>query len=332
MVYEPSMNQSNKHADSALIVIAALYRFADLPDYSRLRGPLLDFCHAQQVRGTLLLAHEGINGTIAGSRQGIDAVLAYLRTDARLADLEHKESLADHLPFHRMKVKLRKEIVTLGVPNINPAKYAGQYIEPGDWNELIADPAVLLIDTRNQYEIDIGTFKDAQNPQISYFREFPEYVEKNLDPRRHTKIAMFCTGGIRCEKATAYLRQQGYAEVYHLKGGILKYLEEVPKADSRWEGECFVFDGRVAVNHDLAKGEYDQCHGCRHPISSEDMQSVHYQPGVSCPYCYATLTAQKIQSAAERYRQVKLAEARGEQHIGATLPGAKPAKVLQNGE
>lgn len=321
------MNQSVKKdtgIENPAIVIAALYKFVALPDYRKIRDALLNFCDRQQIKGTLLLAKEGINGTIAGSRGGVDAVLRYLKADQRLADLECKESYAESIPFHRMKVKLRREIVTLGVSDLDPNRIAGTYVEPRDWNALISDPHVTVIDTRNQYEIDIGTFKNAISPRTVNFREFPAYVKSHLDPATHKKVAMFCTGGIRCEKATAYLLSKGFKEVYHLKGGILKYLEEIPRAESLWQGECFVFDSRVAVDHALDKGRYAQCYGCRHPVSDEDTQSPYYRPGVSCPYCYDALTVEKTQRAAERHRQVKLAENRGEQHIGTALkkPGA----------
>ena len=238
------------------IVVAALYKFVTLEDYIAMREPLLDCCVTAGVKGTLLLAEEGINGTIAGTREGIDAVLAYLRNDARLADLEHKESFDDHMPFHRMKVKLKKEIVTMGVDGIDPNQTVGTYVKPEDWNALIDDPEVLLIDTRNDYEYGIGSFRGAVDPHTTTFREFPGWVRENLDPAKQKKVAMFCTGGIRCEKASAFMLKEGFEEVYHLQGGILKYLEEVPKEESMWEGECFVFDERVAVNHDLEKGKY----------------------------------------------------------------------------
>ena len=268
------------------VVVAALYRFAKLPDYESYRDPLLELMLKHDVRGTLLLAAEGINGTIAGSRAGIDSVLDWLALDERFADIEAKESYVAENPFYRTKVKLKKEIVTMGVEDIDPTHIVGTYVEPEDWNALIEDPAVLVLDTRNQYEVEIGTFKNAVNPQTDSFREFPEYVEENLDPAVHKKVAMFCTGGIRCEKSTAYLKQQGFEDVFHLKGGILKYLEQQPEADSKWQGECFVFDNRVTVNHRLEKGDYDQCHACRRPITAQDKGSEHYQKGVSCHHCY----------------------------------------------
>ena len=248
---------------SAPIVVCALYKFVTLENYQDLRQPLLDTMLEHEVKGTLLLANEGINGTIAGSREGIDAVLHHLRSDPRLADLDTKESFDEEQPFYRTKVKLKNEIVTMGVEGIDPKRVVGTYVKPQDWNALISDPDVVLVDTRNDYEVEIGTFKGALDPKTKTFREFPQYVADNLDKARHKKVAMFCTGGIRCEKSTAYLKEQGFDEVYHLEGGILKYLEEVPESESLWEGECFVFDNRVTVDHQLRKGHFDQCHACR---------------------------------------------------------------------
>lgn len=306
------------------IIVAALYKFAALPDYRAMQPGLLDFCISQGLKGTLLLAEEGINGTVAGSREGIHALIAYLRSDARLADLEHKESFADEMPFYRMKVRLKKEIVTLGVPGINPNNKVGTYVAPENWNALISDPDVVVIDTRNAYEYDIGTFRGAIDPHTTTFREFPDYVSKNLDPAKHKKVAMFCTGGIRCEKASSFMLEQGFDEVYHLQGGILKYLENVPAEESLWEGECFVFDQRVAVGHGLELGIYDQCHACRHPVSPEDMASDKYVEGVSCPHCYDTLSEEKRASAAERQKQIELALKRGMAHIGEVQTKRKP--------
>ena len=240
---------------SAPFVVCALYKFVTLENFEQMRQPLLTFMQDNAIKGTLLLAEEGINGTVSGSRQGIDTLLAYLNNDPRIAPISHKESLDETQPFHRTKVKLKKEIVTMGVEGIDPLRTVGTYVKPQDWNALISDPEVTVIDTRNDYEIEIGTFKNAINPNTESFREFPQYVKDNLAPRKNKKVAMFCTGGIRCEKSTAYLKEQGFDEVYHLEGGILKYLEEVPKTDTLWEGDCFVFDNRVAVNHDLQKSE-----------------------------------------------------------------------------
>jgi UPF0176 protein len=310
-------------------VVAALYKFVTLADYRELREPLLEFCRARGVRGTLLLAAEGINGTIAGERDAIDAVLDRLRSDPRLADLEHKESLHDKPPFLRMKVKLKKEIVTMGVEGIDPNRRVGTYVPPADWNRLVADPEVTLLDTRNDYECAIGTFRGALDPQIRNFRDFPRWVAENLDPGQHRKVAMFCTGGIRCEKASSYLLQQGFEEVYHLRGGILKYLEETPAEESAWDGECFVFDDRVAVGQDLRRGSYDQCHACRHPITADEKAAAEYEPGVSCPHCFDKTSAEQRARFAERQRQIALARQRGEAHLGAAM--AHPAKQAEGG-
>jgi UPF0176 protein len=271
------------------------------------------------IRGTLLLAREGINGTVAGSGDAIDALLERLQSDPCLAGLDYKLSYDDINPFYRTKVRLKKEIVTMGVEGIDPLHTAGTYVEPENWNSIISDPETVLIDTRNDYEVGIGTFRNAVNPHTESFREFPDYVEAHLDPSRHKKVAMFCTGGIRCEKSTAYLKELGFENVYHLKGGILKYLEEVPEEESMWEGECFVFDNRVSVGHGLAAGEYDQCHACRIPITEEDKQSPHYEQGVSCPHCHDRYSEERKKRFMERERQVKLARERGEEHIGGTV-------------
>ncbi|GGE55435.1 UPF0176 protein [Streptosporangium jomthongense] len=298
------------------IVVCALYKFAVLNDFKALRQPLLETMLDNGVHGTLLLACEGINGTIAGSRRGIDAVQAWLARDERFNGIDYKESFVDIQPFKRTKVKLKKEIVTLGVDGIDPRRIVGTYVEPEQWNDLISDPEVLLVDTRNQYEVEIGTFENAVNPSTDTFREFPDYVKHNLDPAKHKKIAMFCTGGIRCEKSTAYLKEQGFEEVYHLKGGILKYLEEVPEEQSLWKGECFVFDDRVTVNHRLERGAYDQCHACRRPITEAEKQRPEYQQGISCHRCIDSLSEEQKARFAERERQIRLAEARGESHVG----------------
>jgi UPF0176 protein len=300
------------------IVVSALYKFAKLDDFELLRKPLLKLMEEQQVKGTLLLAKEGVNGTIAGNRQGIDAIVAWLRSDSRLSELETKESYEEKMPFYRSKVKLKKEIVTMGIDGIDPKKIVGSYVKPRDWNALISDPDVILIDTRNDYEVKIGGFKGAINPETETFREFPQYVKEHLDPSKHKKVAMYCTGGIRCEKSTAYLKEQGFDNVYHLQGGVLKYLEEIPADQSLWQGECFVFDNRVAVNHNLEKGQYDQCYACRYPITEEEKKSEHYEQGVSCPHCYNKVSEQQRQRFAEREKQVQLAKERGEEHIGSS--------------
>lgn len=298
------------------IVVCALYKFVALKNYQELRSPLLKTMDANGVRGTLLLAAEGINGTVAGSREGIDTLLTWLKAVPEFSELDYKESFADELPFKRTKVKLKKEIVTMGVEGIDPKRVVGTYVEPQEWNDLISDPDVILVDTRNDYEYQVGTFKNAINPNTVSFREFPQYVAENLDPQKHKKVAMFCTGGIRCEKSTAYLKEQGFDEVYHLKGGILKYLEKVPKQDMLWEGECFVFDDRVTVDHDLEPGSYDQCNACRLPITEEDKASEKYQQGVSCPACFDKISAEDKARFQERQKQIELAKQRGEAHIG----------------
>ena len=298
------------------IVIAALYRFVRLDDFENLREPLLQLMQERQLRGTLLLAAEGINGTVAGSADAVEFLLEYLRADDRLRDFDCKLSYDDEMPFYRARVKLKREIVTMGVSDLDPAN-GGTYVEPEDWNALIADPDVTLIDTRNAYESAIGSFEGAIQPQMDSFREFPDYARQHLDPARHRKVAMFCTGGIRCEKSTAYLRQQGFEEVYHLRGGILKYLEQVPETESKWRGECFVFDNRVSVNHALEKGSYDQCHACRLPITEADKLSDKYQAGVSCPACYDSRSELDRNRYREREKQQRLAQQRGETHIGA---------------
>jgi len=310
----------------AEVVVAALYKFVTLEDFQDMRDPLLEQCKAFRVKGTLLLAREGINGTIAGSSEGVKGVLQYLKNDSRLADLVHKESYDDHMPFYRMKVKLKKEIVTMGVEEIDPNKIVGTYVKPSDWNALVADPDVVLIDTRNDYEVGIGTFAGAVDPHTTTFREFPAYVRENYNPEKNKKVAMFCTGGIRCEKASAFMLKEGFEEVYHLEGGILKYLEEVPQEESIWEGECFVFDSRVAVNHKLEKGQYDQCYGCRHPITEQDKLSEKYLKGVCCPACHDSLTADQMARFSERQKQIELSAERNESHIGAPPPSRQEAR------
>ncbi len=272
---------------------------------------------ANSIRGTLLLAREGINGTVAGSREQIDTLLEWLKSDPRLAKLDHKESYTTELPFKRCKVKLKKEIVTLGVEGIDPDRVVGTYVKPADWNALISDPDVLVVDTRNDYEVEIGTFANAINPKTETFRQFPSFVDNNMDKNQHKKVAMFCTGGIRCEKSTAYLKEQGFDEVFHLQGGILKYLEEVPADDSLWEGDCFVFDDRVSVNHQLQKGQYDQCHGCRKPITEQEKNLPQYVKGVSCHHCYDIKSDQQKKRFTERQKQMELASQRGGTHLGA---------------
>ncbi|HET8731886.1 MAG TPA: rhodanese-related sulfurtransferase [Moraxellaceae bacterium] len=299
-------------AVSGPIVVAALYHFASLPDFRELRDPLLACCREWGIRGTLLLAEEGVNGTISGERGAIDVVLGHLRADPRLAALEHKESFSERHPFRRLKVKLKKEIVTLGVPGVDPSRVVGTYVEPEDWNALISDPDVILVDTRNDYEVALGTFRNAVDPVTRSFREFPDYVRQNLDPARHRKVAMFCTGGIRCEKASSFMLTEGFAEVFHLRGGILKYLEKVSPEDSLWQGECFVFDHRVGVTHGLAEGDATMCFGCGQPLTTADRSSPHFEDGVSCEACAASLSDEKRGRLRERMRQILLARERGE--------------------
>jgi UPF0176 protein len=284
-------------------LIATFYKFVTISELKVKKAKILVLCRKNKIQGTIILASEGINGTIAGSHSAIATVLAYLRSLSGLADLEHKESTSHKSPFVRLKVKIKSEIVTLGMPEINPTQQVGTYVDPQDWNQVISDPEVVLIDTRNDYEVDIGSFQGAKNPQTESFREFPEYVTQNLDPNKHPKVAMFCTGGIRCEKASSYMLSQGFKEVYHLKGGILKYLENVSAEESMWKGECFVFDERVAVKEGLESGSYELCYGCGHPVSESDRQSPQYEPHISCPYCYDQLTPAKKVRQEDRRRQ-----------------------------
>ena len=288
------------------VIIAAFYKFVTLDDYPKRRQSLLNLCHQHHIKGIILLAAEGINGTISGTRSSIDAILTYLRADPSFADLAHKESSATKSPFNRLKVRLKKEIVTLGVPTIDPTNLVGTYVKPQDWNELIANPDVVVVDTRNQYEVEIGTFAGAIDPHTDSFTEFPAYVATHLDPHQHKQIALFCTGGIRCEKATSYLLSQGFEHVYHLEGGILKYLEEVPAINSQWEGECFVFDDRIAVTHGLAPGTHQLCWGCGDPIAESDLTAPHYEPGICCSHCYLSITPAQRASRTERWRQLQL--------------------------
>jgi UPF0176 protein len=298
-------------------VIAALYKFTDLPDHRALQPQLQALCDAHDVHGTLLLADEGINGTICAAPAGMAAVLDWIEADGRFDGLSLKFSLTPKQAFLRMKVRLKKEIVTMGQPGINPARATGTYVEPADWNRLVDDPDVMVIDTRNAYETAIGSFAGAVDPQTDSFREFPAWAQALAETKdRPKKLAMFCTGGIRCEKASALMQQMGFDEVYHLKGGILKYLEEVPAKDSRWQGECFVFDGRVAVDHELRPGGYDMCHACRMPLSDEDRDHPAYSAGVSCHHCIDRNDADSRSRFAERQKQITLARARGEEHLG----------------
>jgi len=308
---------------SAPYLTAAFYLFVDLPDFEARKEPLLAFCKAHGVKGLILLAREGINSTIAGSADDVHAVLAYLRADPLLAALQHKESWSLKAPFHRMKVRIKKEIVTMGVPGISPTHMAGTYVKPQDWNALISDPDVVVVDTRNDYEVEIGSFAHAINPHIKTFAELPAWVHAHealgsaaATQGKKPKVAMFCTGGIRCEKSTAYMRAQGFDEVYHLEGGILKYLETVPPAQSLWQGECFVFDERVSVGHGLVPGPHALCRACRQPLEDDATASPLYEAGVSCPRCHAHTSDTQKASARERQRQWELAKARQQTHIG----------------
>ncbi len=306
--------------DTPVYLTAAFYLFVDLPNFVERRAALLAFCEAHNVKGSILLAREGINGTIAGAVPDVHAVLEYLRQDPKFAPLEHKESFANKPPFHRMKVRLKKEIVTMGVEGISPTHMAGTYVKPEDWNDLISEPDVVVIDTRNHYEVDIGTFKGAIDPKIQSFSELPEWVNqaKSLEAKNGKKprVAMFCTGGIRCEKSTALMRTHGYEDVYHLQGGILKYLEVIPPEKSLWEGECFVFDERVSVTHGLHQGNQELCRCCREPLPADAKTSPLFELGVSCPRCHTHTTETQKNSARERQKQWEIAKSRQTDHIG----------------
>ena len=309
------MDPSNATPD---IRVAALYRFCRIAAPDALRKPIAAFCRGRAIKGTLLIAAEGINGTVAGSPDAIDELIVRLEAIPGMAALDAKFSAASVMPFHRMKVRLKKEIVTMGVDEIDPLSDAGAYVEPLEWNALIADPDTIVVDTRNDYEVALGAFRNAVDPGTATFREFPDWVANNRQALEGRKIAMYCTGGIRCEKATAYVRSLGIAEVYHLKGGILKYLETVPAEQSLWQGECFVFDERVSVTHGLAEGEAELCRACRRPLTREDRRSSHYLEGISCGHCQGARSDEDRARYAERQRQVQLAQVRGAgRHIGS---------------
>ncbi len=299
-----------------MTTVAALYHFARFDNPPAVQGPLQALCDEEGIKGSLLLAKEGINGTVAGTRAGLDRMLAYIRALPGCAELIHKESPASEMPFNRMKVKLKNEIVTMGKPDVDPTAAVGNYVEPEDWNDLITQDDVVLIDTRNDYEVAIGTFKGAIDPETKSFREFPEWWEKNADRFHNKRVAMFCTGGIRCEKSTNYLMGQGIEDVFHLKGGILKYLEEVPQEESTWEGECFIFDQRVSIGHGLVEGPHHLCHACRRPIMPEDLERVEYEEGVSCHLCVDETSEDRKTRFRERQKQIALSKARGESHVG----------------
>jgi len=313
--------------------VAALYHFTPFEDHEALQKPLQAICDETGTKGTLLLAHEGINGTIAGTHNGISAVLDHIRSLPGCAGTDVKFSHAAEMPFNRMKVRLKREIVTMGEPDIDPRESVGRYVQPQDWNALISDPETIVIDTRNDYEVGIGTFEGAVDPKTKSFREFPKWFRENREEllEGKKKVAMFCTGGIRCEKSTSFLRAEGVEEVYHLKGGILKYLEDVPQDDSLWEGECFVFDQRVSVKHGLELGSYGQCFACRMPLTKEEMASPDYAAGVSCPHCIHERDDAQRARYAERQKQQQLAKERGEDHVGHS-PDEIAAKAQEKAE
>ena len=320
---------NNSQNRSEAIVVCALYHFVNIDDCEALQESLLSLLKSNRVKGTLLVAAEGINGTVAGTSEGIKSLQDFLTSDGRFEGIACKFSNAEKMPFPRTRVKLKKEIVTMGVTDIDPQQIVGTYVKAKEWNELISDPEVTVIDTRNEYEVLIGTFENAVNPHTESFREFPSFAESELSPTRHKKIAMFCTGGIRCEKSTAFLKAKGFDEVYHLEGGILKYLEDVPKTQSLWQGECFVFDDRVTVDHNLKPGSFDQCHACRMPISDVDKKSDAYVKGISCSHCIDSKTDADRARFRERQNQIQLASERGEDHIGgyASTGQAKRARL-----
>ena len=299
----------NKNSKNQFVVIG-MYHFVHLKDYKDMKPPLLKLCSENGLRGTILLAKEGLNGTISGGRAGVEVLLSYLKSDPRFQTLQHKESFSKTLPFRRMRVRLKREIVTMGVPDTDPTSLCGKRVDAEKWNELLEDPSVITIDTRNTYEHDVGTFKNAISPGTERFRDFPKFVNAELDPQEHQRVAMFCTGGIRCEKATNYLIKKGFKDVYHLDGGILKYLETVDKNKSLWRGECFVFDDRVTVDNKLASGSYVQCYACRRPLSEIDCQSPLYEKGVSCHHCHGKHKPKKIAGLKERQRQYEIADRR----------------------
>jgi UPF0176 protein len=306
-----------KSGNDGRVMVAAFYKFAHLPDFQKMREPLQNSCSELGLLGTILLAEEGINGTISGEEACVNTLFDRLREDSRLSDLSFKSSWVDEVPFYRMKVRLKKEIVSLGVDGIDPASEVGEYVAPEDWNELISRPDVRLIDTRNDYEVHLGSFEGAEDPRTGSFREFPRWADEHLDPDIDQNVAMFCTGGIRCEKATAYLLKQGFKNVYHLDGGILNYLEKIKQESSSWQGDCFVFDNRVTVDHSLKQGDYELCPACRMPVTETDRGSPMFELHVSCPKCFERLTPQRREGLLERARQIALAEERGEKHFGS---------------
>jgi len=304
----------------ALFFTTAFYHFVSLNNIKSIQTIIQDYCDKKSIKGTILLANEGINGTISGEEKNILEFHEFLKYNPIFSKvfegIDYKGSWSNKNPFYRMKVRLKKEIVTLGIPEVSPTKKVGAYVKPEDWNSLINDPDITLIDTRNGYEVDIGSFKNAINPKTTSFREFPKYIKNNLSLKKTNKVAMFCTGGIRCEKASSFMLEEGFEEVYHLQGGILKYLETIPEAESLWQGECFVFDQRVAVTNELKQGKYNQCFACRHPLSPEEIKSKDYSEGISCSYCIGNVSETKKNNLKERQKQINLAKVRGEEHIG----------------
>lgn len=312
--------------------VIALYKFTTIASPAALKKELFFLCDEHKIGGTMIIAHEGINGTIAGKEEDVKLLEDRLLGDPIFAGIEMKSSYAETQPFYRIRISIKPEIVTMGLPEINPAEQqGGEYVDPQDWNEILQNPDCVVIDTRNDYEISIGTFQNAVNPNTKSFKEFPKYIEDTLGNNRHKPIAMYCTGGIRCEKASSYLKKEGFEKVYQLKGGILKYLEEVEQDKSMWNGECFVFDQRVSVVHGLEKGNTVLCRSCRHPLKPEELISSDYQEGVACPYCISTLTEEKIQSAKERMLQIRLAQERNSSHLGYQHPShaLKKKKLIE---
>ncbi len=298
------------------IAVLSLYKFVEIKDTESLKERLLQKCNELNIKGTFIIASEGINGTIAASISSVEAMVAFLSIDVGFGNFERKYSYDCKIPFYRMKVKIKDEIIPLGVGGVDPSEQVGTYVNPSDWNELVEDDGTLLVDTRNDYEAEIGTFKNALNPKTQKFRDFPEFIKERLDPKKHSRVALFCTGGIRCEKASSYMLREGFTDVYQLKGGILKYLEEVPRGQSTWEGECFVFDNRASVDHDLQNGVYELCHNCRYPVSPRDKDSEYYEEGISCSRCFDKITSSRRKSLEERNKQIELARNRGQQHLG----------------
>ena len=300
--------------------VATFYRFTDLPDCGQWASNLKETCGRHDIRGTIIIAPEGLNATLSGPKPGVDAVIAFIRADERFADLPHRECETERPTFHRLRIYLRDEIVTFGDPELNPSDGAGEYVSPEDWNAILDDPNLLLLDVRNDYEVELGTFRGAMNPATSTFGEWKSYVKKELAEDKERPVAMFCTGGIRCEKASAHLLAEGFQNVRHLRGGILHYLEKVKPEDSLWEGECFVFDQRVAVVHGLKEGKSRLCFGCRAPLKTEDLRSPLYEEGISCPKCFEQTDEELKARRHERHSQQRLAEKRGRKHIGQKLP------------